>query len=469
MLTILATIVLLGVLIFVHELGHFLTAKAVDIRVPRFSIGFGPKIVGFRRGETEYVLSWIPLGGYVKMAGMDEMEAVEGKDEAGVERSETVAVPMTDAGLADVENYDDVERHFESKSLPARFLVISAGVIMNFLFAGVIWALIAGVWGVPEPGEPVIGAVRAELLPAGAETLADVPQGSRVVAINDEAVESREDLITAIATAPAGPLVVRFEETAARTIELPADEQGRQALLQAMVPPWPPVIGEVLSGGPAEEAGMQAGDRVVRAAGREVDDYLVLVEVIEANAETAVPITVERDGRLIELTVTPSALVDAETGETIGRVGIGSSIPVTRERLGFFASIGHGADQVVTWSRQILQSLWRLVTGAESVKNLGGPVMIGDLAGQFARAGLPHFLNFMAIFSVNLAILNLLPIPVLDGGHLLFLTIEAVRGRALSITQRMRLSQVGLLILVAIMALALANDLIRVVERVVGG
>ncbi len=476
MLTLIATLVLLGVLIFVHELGHFLTAKAVDIRVPRFSIGFGPKIFGFRCGETEYVLSWIPLGGYVKMAGMDEMEAIEGKDAVAgppgtnPEGRTTVAVPITDAGIADVEEYDDVERHFESKSLPARFLVISAGVLMNFLFAAITWSVIAGVWGVPEEEAPIVGTVRTASLPAGAESLGDLPPNTRVVAVGAEPVSTREELIQAIATLPAGPVTFDFGDAGTRTIDLQSSEEDRQALLQAMVPPWPAVIAEVLPGEPAEEGGLQAGDSVVRAAGQEIDGYLALVQIIESNPGRPVPMTVERDGRLVELTITPSEEVDAESGEEIGRVGIMSEVPeVPRERLGLFASIGHGFGEVVGWTGYIIESLGRLVTGKESVRNLGGPVLIGDLAGQFARAGLPHFLNFMAIFSVNLAVLNLLPIPVLDGGHLLFLAIEGIRGRALSIKQRMRLSQVGLVILVAIMVLALANDLLRVVERVVGG
>src|SRR5688500_15520772 len=257
MLTVIATVVLLGVLIFVHELGHFLTAKAVDIRVPRFSIGFGPKIFGFRRGETEYVLSWIPLGGYVKMAGMDEMEAIEGKDDG---TSTTVAVPVTDAGVADLEEYQDVERHFESKPLPARFLVISAGVLMNFLFAALTWALIAGVWGVPEQSdEPVVGTIRAEALPEGAESLGDLPANARVVAVGDEAIETRDDLITEVASAPAGPIELDFGNAGTRTVELTEDVEGRQQLLAAMTP-LPPLIGAVVSGLPADEAGIEVGD-----------------------------------------------------------------------------------------------------------------------------------------------------------------------------------------------------------------
>ena len=463
MLTVIATVVLLGVLIFVHELGHFLTAKAVDIRVPRFSIGFGPKIFGFRRGETEYVLSWIPLGGYVKMAGMDEMEAIEGKDDG---TSTTVAVPVTDAGLADVDEYQDVERHFESKPLPARFLVISAGVLMNFLFAALTWAFIAGVWGVPEQStEPVIGTIRTDVLPAGTETLADVPANARVTAVGGESIDTRDDLVTALASAPAGPIDLEFGAAGTRTIDLPEAMEDRQRLLVAMTP-LPPLIGSVVQGMPADEAGLQVGDVVLRAAGQDIGDYTVLVQIIEAHPATPLPMTVRRDGRLVDLTVTPAAEIDAETGEREGRVGITATLP--REKLGFIGAIAYGFREVVAWTGEILRSLGRLVSGQESVKNLGGPVMIGDLAGQFARAGLASFLNFMAIFSVNLAVLNLLPIPVLDGGHLLFLTIEAVRGRALSIQQRMRLSQVGFIILVGIMVLALANDMIRVIERLFG-
>ena len=464
MLTVIATVVLLGVLIFVHELGHFLTAKAVDIRVPRFSIGFGPKIVGFRRGETEYVLSWIPLGGYVKMAGMDEMEAIEGKD--GDEKTTTVAVPVTDAGVADLDEFQDVERHFESKSLPARFLVISAGVIMNFLFAALTWAAIAGIWGVPEQSDdPVVGTINAEALPAGAEALADVPAGARVAAVGDVDIDTRDELVSALASAPAGPIVLDFGDAGPRTIVLDEDLEQRQRLLLAMTP-LPPVIGAVMEGMPADEAGIEPGDVVVRADDQAISDYTVLVRIIKSHPETPLALTVERDGQPLELSVTPNAEINAETGAREGLIGITATL--AREKLGFFAAIGYGFREMVAWTGEILRSLGRLVTGQESVKNLGGPVMIGDLAGQFARAGLASFLNFMAIFSVNLAVLNLLPIPVLDGGHLLFLTIEAVRGRALSLQQRMRLSQFGFIILVGIMVLALANDMIRLIERIFG-
>lgn len=459
MLTLLATAVLLGVLIFVHELGHFVTAKLVDIRVPRFSIGFGPKVFGFRRGETEYVLSWIPLGGYVKMAGMDEMEAIEGEDGA---------VAVADAGALQEEPVedDDPSRHFEAKSLPARFLVISAGVLMNFLFAILVWTTIAGTWGVPQPISPRVARVDATTLPAGTEALADVPRGATIDAVGGTAVETWQDVVQGLATAQPGPVTITLGDGSTRTIQAPEDDEAKRALVESLVPSWAAVVGSVVSGGAADDAGMKVGDRVVSMGGRPIDAYADLVEIVEASPQKPIETVVERDGERRTLTVTPAAVSDS-AGGTIGRIGITSKLP--RTRYNPIDAIGYGVDQAAGWSAEIARTLWRLVSGQESVRNLGGPVLIGGLAGQFARAGLPFFLNFMAIFSINLAVLNLLPIPVLDGGHLLFLVIEGVRGRALSLKQRMRLSQVGLVILVAIMVLAIANDLIRLVEGFFAG
>lgn len=465
MLTIIATLVLLGVLIFVHELGHFITAKLVDIRVPRFSIGFGPKIVGFRRGETEYVLSWLPLGGYVKMAGMEEMEAIEG----GEDEEPAGDVPVADLGALSEETDEpgDPSRNFEAKSLPARFLVISAGVIMNFLFAALLWAVIAGVWGVPEPVEPTISRVRAESLPEGTRALAELPEDARLTAVGDQQVAEWQDVVQAIATSPPGPLVLRFQNADAVRIELPEQDRARRELASALVPHWDAVLASVFPGDPAAEAGLREGDRIVAIEGRAVESYMDLSDAIASSPEQPVRMLVQRGADTLALTVTPVAEQDPETGETTGRIGIASSVP--RDRMGPIEATAYGLEEAGRWSVEIVNVLARLVTGRESARNLGGPVMIGDLAGQFARAGLEHFLNFMAIFSINLAVLNLLPIPVLDGGHLLFLTIEGVRGRALSLKQRMRMSQVGLVIIVAIMVLALANDLLRLVERFVGG
>ncbi|HEY0671853.1 MAG TPA: RIP metalloprotease RseP [Longimicrobiales bacterium] len=464
MITLLATIVVLGVLIFVHELGHFVTAKLVDIEVPRFSIGLGPKAFGFKRGETEYVVSWLPLGGYVKMAGMEEMEAIEG----GPSKKPVITGAGTaeDLGLEVETRREAGPRDFESKSLPARALVISAGVIMNILFAIVVFSLIAMVWGVRGTPDTRVGGVAEEYLPRGTEALATIPTGTRITQVGRESVSDLQDLQVALSQAGAGPIEFRFDNFAPLTIELPASQDARDTLISAFEPAvdTPPVVGTIVQGSPADQGGLRPGDRVISAGGQNVQSWQQFVQLIERHGGQALQLQVQRDGKPITITVTPEARKLANN-MTYGRVGIAPEVSVAdalpRVRAGFFGGIAHGATQ--TWDMVALTAgfLWDLVTGGASARNLGGPILIGQLSGRVARAGLEPFLAFMALFSVNLAVLNLLPIPVLDGGHLVFLGVEAVRGRPLSIESRMRWSQVGFVIVIAIMVWALANDVLR--------
>lgn len=450
-ITILATIVVLGVLILVHELGHFLTAKAVDIEVPRFSIGLGPKMIGFRRGETEYVLSWLPFGGYVRMAGMEEMESIEGGKldrDAGAPTS----VESTAGGRG--------PRTFDSKSLPARALVISAGVIMNFLFAIVVFAAMALVWGVEPVPEARLAGVVEELLPESAAALRDLPVGVRVVAVGRERVEDWRDLRNAIATAQPGPTAIQFEGAPAVSIEIPAGEEERANLFMALEPVIDPVVSDVEPESPAARAGLRPGDRIVEAAGRQIVTWQQLVEVIQEHPNQTVDLRIERDGAVMTVPVVPAtatlSMPDGETRE-IGRIGVAPP----RHRPGPVGAAWYGLQHTWEVTTMIVGFLGDLVTGNVSPRNLGGPILIGQISGQVARAGLEQFLNFMALFSVNLAVLNLLPVPILDGGQLLFLAVEAVRGRALSVEARMRLTQAGLVLIVALMVWALASDVLR--------
>jgi regulator of sigma E protease len=461
LITILATIVVLGVLILVHELGHFVTAKLADIAVPRFSIGLGPKLWGFRRGETEYVISWLPLGGYVKMAGMEEMEPIEGK----ADRSETTGV----AGASDVGLLTEGDgrarpgpRDFESKSLPVRMVVISAGVLMNLLFAVVVFAAGALIWGVEQEPEATIPALTAEELPPGTESLLAVPRGARVVEAGGETIENWGDLRDALILASPGPLTLRFDAAAPVTIEVPANDTARSRLILALNPDRPPVIGQVVDGLPADKAGLLPGDRILAVAGEPVDSWQALVAAVRARPGEVTDLTIERGGRVLDVRVTPEPeeiSTDGEGKETIGRIGAAPFVP--RDRPGPVGALGHGVARTWDTAKIIVGFLGDLITGNASPRSLGGPILIGQLSGEVARAGIEAFLGFMALFSVNLAVLNLLPIPVLDGGHLLFLVIEAVRGRALSYEQRVRFTQVGFVIVLAIMVWAIANDVLR--------
>ena len=457
LITLIATIIVLGVLIFVHELGHFMTAKAVDIEVPRFSIGFGPKVIGFRRGETEYVISLLPFGGYVKMAGMEEMESIEGGD-----TTITEMVEHRKEGEARAPR----PRDFESKPLWARALVISAGVIMNLLFAFVVFSAIAMIWGVARDPGPAIGGVNEELLPAGAEALAGVTSGATVTRVGEQEVASWEDLQRALTRAGAGDIDLTLSDGPPVRITLPGTDSLRGSLLAAIEPQLQigPVLGEVVSGRAAAAAGLEAGDRVLRAGGEPVATWQQFVAVIERNPGRAVPLELERNGERIDLTVTPEAHTRGEL--RFGRIGVGvpyasAELALPRRAVGPIAGIQRGATQ--TWDMVVMtvDFLGGMITGRHSARNVGGPIMITQMSGRFARAGMEAFLGFMAILSVNLAVLNLLPIPVLDGGHLVFLGIEAVRGRPLSIEQRMRLAQLGFIVIIGIMVWAIGNDLMR--------
>jgi regulator of sigma E protease len=358
MVTVLATVVVLGVLIFVHELGHFLAAKAVDIEVQRFSLGLGPKMAGFRWGETEYVISWFPLGGYVKMAGMAEEEGIgmlEGGASGGREPS---------------------PRDFDGKSLPARTLVITAGVLMNLLFAIAAFIVVAKA-------------------------------------------------------------------------------QGVQLAL----------ISQVQEDSPAAVAGFQAGDRIVSVEGQRVRAFEELALLVQQSPEAQIRVGVERDGERVSLNVVPrrvSIWSDViRDSVDIGQIGVTSDPEGGYRTLGWMEAIPEGSFRTWYWVRTTLEFLGQLVSGQSSAKEVGGPILIGQLSGQAARAGIWAFLSFMAIISVNLAILNLLPVPVLDGGHLTFLAFEAVRGKALSVEQRIRLTQVGLVLVVGLMVWVITNDVLR--------
>ncbi|HSH75232.1 MAG TPA: RIP metalloprotease RseP [Longimicrobiales bacterium] len=447
-MTIVATVIVLGVLIFVHELGHFWAAKAVGIEVQRFSIGLGPKLFGFRSGETEYVLSAIPLGGYVKMGGMDDevMERIEGG------AVQTVREPS--------------DRDFDRKPIWARTLVISAGVIMNMLFAFASYSYVAAKWGIPDYATTRIGRVWTDGLPAGTEAMGTIEPGSRVVRVGGREVDNWSDLLRSLYEAPPGPLTLEMVE-APRTlqIEAPADDEARRRLAASIGPWMEATILTILPGSPAEEAGLEPGDRITAVDGVSVENWWDLVREIESRPGERVDISLTRSGVELVAAISIDSEEERRDGANVlvGKIGIGRANP---EMIYAEASLGeavvHGYRETVAVTGLILGFLGDLVTGGISPRSVGSIVTIGEASGQAAEAGFEQFLRFMALFSVNLAILNMLPIPVLDGGHLVFLAIEAVRGgRGLTVQQRLAWSNVGFLIIVGIMLWALGNDFLR--------
>lgn len=454
LLTILAAVVVLGVVIFVHELGHFMAAKATGVGVVRFSIGFGPPTpLRFKRGETEYLVSWVPLGGYVMMASEEETE-----EEAMIE------------GGAPARAFPP-EQRFESKSLPARVLVIAAGVTMNALFAWALYVALAAAYGRAEDPITTIAAVDTTVLPPVARDLARLTYPAPVVRVNGDTLTSWAQLREAILTPATERLRLDF---GGRTDPVFLDFRGtpgeqRVNLLRALVPLVEPRLGQVVAGRPAARAGIRSGDVVLRADGDTVQYWSQLVAVIERSPGDSVELMVARGDSVFTTVLVPLSEeeTDPATGQrrTVGKIGVGVQYPSRRVAYGAWGAVAEGTRRTIRDVQLVWYALKGLVVGTVSLRELGGPVYIGQLSGELARVGLEPFLAFVALFSVNLAVLNLLPIPVLDGGRLAFLVIEAIRGRPLSRRFRIRLSQLGIAVLLAIMALALTNDLLRLIGR----
>ncbi len=439
-------IAVLGILIFVHELGHFLAAKAVGIAVLRFSLGLGPKTkLAFRRGETEYCLSWVPFGGYVKMAGLEDEEgtatALEGT-------REDVEVPP--------------ERTFDAKPLGARIFVISAGVAMNALFALLVFSLVAGFYGTTVNPTVTVAEVRGAGLPLGAAPLGTLQRGDRIVRINGDSMTGWQHIVETILTGSA-PLRLEVAGRAAPVlVDVPLrEQQGRMAVAEALVPLMEPVLGRIRPGLPADSAGLVAGDRVLAVNGDTIETWPDLVRKLSTSPGSTLVLRVERGGDRREVTVIPRGY--REGGRTVGRIGV--EAPVRVERYGLAGTLRAGVRETGDAFGLVLFTLKGLVLGDLSPRDIGGPILIGQLAGEAARIGLEAFLRLLALISVNLAVLNLLPIPVLDGGHLVFLVAEGVRRKPLSVQLRQRLTQAGLVFLLVLMVLAVFNDVTRSLFR----
>jgi regulator of sigma E protease len=451
-LTLLALIVVLGVLIFVHEAGHFIAAKWAGIYVHRFSLGLGSPVpwLTFRRGETEYSISWLPLGGYVKMAS----------------REEDIGSTTLEGGQ--VHTPVPPDRVFEAKPVWKRMVVILAGVTMNAVFAWMVFALLAYKNGRQIDPVTTVGRVLEDMVPPGGEALRRIEPGARIAAVNGRPVESWDEIQQGIANAPDEE--VRIGLADGSTVVLPIHPDALEARLkaaQALQPFRPAVVGQVIPGRPAARAGVQQGDTIVAVNGRPVEQWYDLLEMLRTAAGKTMQIELARgDRRQVEVVPVAESIrgIGGETRE-VGRIGVAVETAYRFEGLGLGAAVVEGARATVGSSTQVVRTVRGLFSGRISRSEVGGPILIGQLAGESARAGLDTFLAFMALISINLAILNLLPVPVLDGGQFLFLLAEAVIRRPLPLKLRERLTMVGLVLIVLLMGLAFSND----IRRLIGG
>jgi len=447
MTTIVSFVVVIGVLILIHELGHFIVARWAGVGVERFSIGFGPVLLRWRGKETEYCLSVIPMGGYVKMMG--EESPIEGGE----------AMPY------------DPSKAFSLKPLWVRFLIVFAGPGMNFLLAAVIFMIVLATLGRPV-WPPVIGRVTPDS-PAAAASL---QTGDLIVSDGGRRVSHWEDLERAVASSSGRPLrltVARGGTThdvvvTPRLTEVrdPIFKDARQIWEIGAGPQLLPQIGSVNSGSPAEKAGLKSGDVVVAVAGQPVFTPEELMQAIQKRAGQTFEVAVERDSRRIPLTVTANAVKEkTPAGEDVevGRIGVGI-VTKTVKYESYPPHVAAWSGIVKTWDMTALtaKGLWKIVSRQIDSSNIGGPIQIASEAGRQAKEGAASLALFTAIISVNLALLNLLPVPMLDGGHLFFFVIEAVMGRPLSLRKREAAQQLGFVLLMLLMVYALYNDLVRI-------
>ena len=448
--TVAAFVLALGVLIVFHELGHYAVAKLAGVKVLRFSVGFGRQLWARRFGadQTEWAVAALPLGGYVKM--LDEREG-----------------PVDAA---------EAHRAFNRQSVGKRIAIVAAGPMANFLLAiAIYWMLLLGgvtepkaIVGAPEPGTPAAAAGFAS--------------GDQVVRVNGEAIETWQALRWLLLDISIERKPVRMEivDSAGhvqwRDLDVTAvhGEQIEGDVLAALGlrlfrPAMAPVIGRVVSGNAAESAGLKEGDRIVAVDGDPVDSWDEFVAIVRKSAGTPLRLSVVDASREREVVITPEAA--GKEGERIGRIGAAPFVDrealrdlLVEVRYGPIDALG--AACVKTWDMSIfsLRMLWKMVTGELSWRNLSGPVTIADYAGQAAQVGLGPYLSFIALISISLGVLNLLPIPLLDGGHLMYYFAEVVKGSPVS-ERAMELGQrVGLTLLLFLMAFAFYNDINRLLS-----
>ncbi|OYY74913.1 MAG: RIP metalloprotease RseP [Gammaproteobacteria bacterium 28-57-27] len=453
MFSILGFLLAVGLLVVVHEWGHFWVARRLGVKVLRFAIGFGPVMYAWRRGETEYALSAIPLGGYVKM--LDHREGEVDPAEAG--------------------------RAFDRQSLAKRSAIVVAGPLANLIFAVLAYTamFMVGVQGLaPIVNTPPTGTAAQQ---------AGLKAGAEVVAVNGQAINTFDALRVKVMQAAASNQVITLDvrddalnsnATTVQQIVLPGAPyplfaSREDPLSQLGLRPWQPqnaalVVKKLVAEAPAEQGGLRVGDVITGYEGNMLVKADDLLSLIRSHPGQRLSLDILRDGHTLQVSVIPTS--KTEKAESFGYIGAGFALDIPQslrerlwrlDRLGLWAAFS--AASIKTWDMSVLslQVMGKMLTGQASLESISGPLGIADIAGHTLVLGLSTFLGFLALVSLSLAILNLLPVPILDGGHLLFYAIEAVRGQPLSEQTQLVGQKFGLSLLLALMALAMFNDLSR--------
>ncbi|MFK7963730.1 MAG: RIP metalloprotease RseP [Burkholderiaceae bacterium] len=449
MLTLFAFLLALTLLIFVHEMGHYLAARYFDVKVLRFSIGFGKPLFKWTSGpdQTEWAVGAIPLGGYVAMV-----------DERAQDASDI--------------SPEDLPRAFTRQTLFARSIIVVAGPVANFLLAIVLYASL-GLIGVQEPS--AILAQPAAQTPAAQ---AGLQRGDRIESIGGDVIRSWNDvrlkLLEPVIEKADVPIEVR-RDGAVQTLQLStrslpdgAAETDFMSKLGVDIASGKVLLGNLLPDGAAVGAGLETGDKILMVAGNEINRARQMIASIRQNPGQPIDFVIERQGETLTIPVVPAPTPSDDPDATNGKIGlIGASLQdqVAMElvRHGPIDSLFIGAERTVEMSLFSLRMFGKMITGDLSLSNLSGPVTIAGLAGDTARVGWFAYISFLALISISLGVLNLLPIPVLDGGHLVYYAIEAIRGKPLSDRVMEFTQKVGVGMIMVMMSLALFNDMVRLI------
>lgn len=438
-------LVVLGVLVSFHELGHFLAARWVGVKVLKFSLGFGPKLFGRQVGETEYLVSAVPLGGYVKLFGEDETEATTPEER---------------------------RRAFAHQTLWGKVLIVAAGPGFNFILAYLIFA------GWLSTGSPLfvptfrdLSADVEALVPGSPAALAGMEIGDRIVKVNGKEISTKTELLDAVAKSGGQPLTLEIRRddrstslTVTPVVVSSETPPGEEPLYTIGVEETPPLVTSVMHGSPAAAAGFKPGDRVVVIEGQPIYTWAQMTAHVKEHPQQPLRVEVLRNSQRLTLTVTPAVEKATVNGQTVevGKIGIsgpGRSLMRSDNPL---EALYRGVQATWGWTELTTIGLYKMVVGDISSKNIGGPLTIANISGEAASQGASSVVFLIAILSINLGVLNLLPIPILDGGHLLFFLIEGILRKPLGERQRELAQQVGLVLLVGVMIFAFWNDLERI-------
>ena len=430
------TILVLGVMILVHEWGHFIVARFFGVRVDVFSIGFGPRLFGWKRGATDYRISALPLGGYVRMAGQDLSE-VDSND-------------VAPTGAPD---------ELMSKPRWQRILISFAGPAVNLIMPILLLTGVFAVKGVPYPAYMDKPAIIAGLNEADPLRNAGVAAGDKIVEVNGVATPTWEKAAEQLASLKS-QVQVHFtveHEGMSRRVDAPGS-----VLAQVDAPSWyvpmPPIVLYVTKGMPASRAGLKPDDLVVSVNGKPIENWTVFVDSIKHSNGAAVNAVVNRGGKLVTVMLRPET-GPGEDGKPIYRIGVLGPKPVfAYKKVTFVASVENAGEATWYGTEQLLGIVGKLFSGRVSVNQLQGVVRIAGQAGQAVHEGPSEVVNLMAMISLNLGILNLLPIPILDGGNILLLTLESLWRRDFSLAFKERFVQVGLVFLLVLFAVVMYND-----------